>query len=69
MRHGKSPSRPLELRVITTEGGLSTRMRQTFALKQCPTIKVDVDFSTSTNEAEDKITQISKPYLEYGIYD
>lgn len=57
------------LRVFTREGGLSTRTHQTFVLKQCPTIKVDVEFSISGNEAEDKITQISKPYLGYGVYD
>ncbi|HEV2196469.1 MAG TPA: hypothetical protein VGR55_12870 [Candidatus Acidoferrum sp.] len=57
------------LRVFTTEGGLSTRTHRTYVLKQCPTIKVDVEFSISRNEADDKITQISKPYLDYGIYD
>jgi len=57
------------LRVFTTEGGLSTRTRRTFVLKQCPTIKVDVEFSVSAKEAEDKISQISKPYLDYGHYD
>ena len=57
------------LRVFTTEGGLSTRTRRTFVLKQCPTIKVDVEFSVSASEAEDKISQISKPYLDYGHYD
>jgi len=57
------------LRVFTTEGGLSTRTRRVYVLKQCRTIKVDVEFSISENEAEDKITQISKPYLDYGIYD
>ena len=57
------------LRVFTTEGGLSTRTHRTYVLKQCPTIKVDVDFSISGNEAEDKITQISRPYLDYGHYD
>lgn len=57
------------LRVFTTEGGLSTRTRRTYVLKQCPTIKVDVEFSISGNEGDDKITQISKPYLEYGICD
>jgi len=49
------------LRVFTTEGGLSTRTHRTYVLKQCPTIKVDVEFSISGNEAEDKITQISRP--------
>jgi hypothetical protein len=57
------------LRVFTTEGGLSTRTHRTYVLKQCRIIKVDVEFSISGNEAEDKITQISKPYLDYGIYD
>lgn len=57
------------LRVFTREGGISTRTHQTFVLKQCPTIKVDVEFSISGNEAGDKITQISKPYLGYGVYD
>ena len=57
------------LRVFTTEGGLSTRTHRTYVLKQCRIIKVDVEFSISENEAEDKITQISKPYLDYGISD
>ena len=57
------------LRVFTTEGGLSTRTHRTYVLNQCRAIKVDVEFSISANEAEDKITQISKPYLDYGIYD
>jgi hypothetical protein len=57
------------LRVFTTEGGLSTPARQTYVLKQCPIIKVDVVFSASGNEAKDKITKISKPYLDYSIVD
>jgi hypothetical protein len=57
------------LRVFTTEGGLSTRTHRTYVLTHCPIIKVDVEFSISAREAEDKITQISKPYLGYGIYD
>ena len=57
------------LRVFTMEGGLSTRTRRTYVLKQCPIIKVDVEFSISANETEDKITQISKPYLEYTHAD
>jgi hypothetical protein len=57
------------LRVFTTEGGLSTRTRRTYVLKQCPVIKVDVEFSVSKNEAEDTINQISRPYLDYGHVD
>jgi hypothetical protein len=57
------------LRVFTTEGGLSSRTHRTYVLKQCPIIKVDMEFSISGNEADDKITQISKPYLDYAQYD
>lgn len=57
------------LRVFTTEGGLSTRTHRTYVLRQCPIIKVDVGFSIAGNEANDKITQISRPYLDYGHYD
>ncbi len=64
------------LRVFTTEGGLSNRSRRTYVLKQCPYIKVDVEFTPATNEEdrltempEDKIATISRPYLEYGIMD
>jgi hypothetical protein len=57
------------LRVFTTEGGLSTRTQRTFVLKQCPLIKVDVQFTVSLTEANDKIAQISKPYLDFGHYD
>ena len=52
------------LRVFTTEGGLSTRTHRTYALRQCPNIKVDVGFSIAGNEKNDKMTQISKPYLD-----
>jgi hypothetical protein len=44
-------------------------MHRTYVLKQCPAIKINGEFSFSGNEAEDKITQISKPYLDYGHYD
>jgi hypothetical protein len=58
------------------EGGLSTRKQRTYVLKQCPYIKVDVEFSPVANEKdlleemlEDKITKISRPYLQYSITD
>jgi len=57
------------LRVFTTEGGISTRTQRTFVLKQCPLIKVDVLFTVSATEADDRIAQISKPYLDFGHYD
>jgi hypothetical protein len=58
------------LRVFTTEGGLSTREQQTYVLKECRYIKVDVVFSpANSHEAEDRIVRISRPYLAFSIYD
>jgi hypothetical protein len=64
------------LRVFTTEGGVSTRMHQTYVLKQCPYIKVDVELAAVSKEQDpltempdDKITKISRPYLDYSIVD
>jgi len=64
------------LQVFTGEGGLSTRAQQTYVLKTCPYIKVDVEFSIPAAESDklskmpgDKILRISKPYLEYSITD
>jgi hypothetical protein len=66
-------------RVLTEEGGLSTRTERRYVYKHCPYIKVDVEFSpvdeigtgqggTSENP-DDKIVKISRPYLEYSITD
>jgi hypothetical protein len=57
------------LRLFATEGGLSTRTRRTYVLKRCATIKIDVEFSVSRNEAEDTIKQISRPSLDYSHID
>ena len=57
------------LTVFATEGGLSTRTHQTYVLKQCPVIKVDVEFSVSGDQPKDKITKISRPYLAYTTAD
>ncbi len=57
------------LRVFTSEGGLSTRTHQTYVLKQCPVIKVDVEFSVSGDQTKDKIAKISRPYLAYTSAD
>jgi hypothetical protein len=63
-------------RVFTTEGGISTRTRHTYVLKQCPYIKVDVEFAAVSKEQDsltelpdDKIVKISKPYLDYSHVD
>ena len=64
------------LRLFTVEGGVSTRTSRTFVFRECPYIKVDVGFETvgapadKLNEhMEDKITRISKPYLEQSVSD
>jgi hypothetical protein len=64
--------------VFTEEGGISTRARKTYVYKHCPYIKVDVEFSPAdldtnpdalTENSEDKIVKISRPYLEYSHMD
>ena len=59
--------------VFTTEGGLSTRSEHRYIYKHCQNIKVDVQFAPIDQEADespdDKIVKISKPYLEYTIFD
>lgn len=64
------------LKVFTEEGGISSRTRRKYVYKECPYIKVDVEFAPVGNEdklveemPEDKVTSISRPYLEYGITD
>ena len=64
-------------KVFTTEGGLSTRKWRRYAYRECPYIKVDVEFkpvgtSKKYPHAEsrnDVITEISKPFLEWSIQD
>ena len=60
------------LKVFTTEGGLSTRSQRTYVYRDCPYIKVDVEFKAlDTDKWDEKpgdvITKISKPYLEWSI--
>jgi hypothetical protein len=64
------------LRLFTEGGGVSTRNHRTFVYKQCPYIKVDVEFAPVGNEdngftelPDDQISTISRPYLEYFIGD
>ena len=70
------------LKVFTTEGGLSTRLWRTYVYHRCPYFKVDVKFRavgppakdsegqvTLLESAEDIITKISKPYLDWSIAD
>lgn len=62
------------LKVYTIEGGESTRSWRRYVYRECPYIKVDVEFKTIDNDKWDEkpgdiITKISKPYLEWSIMD
>ncbi len=62
------------LEVFTTEGGISTRLWRRYVYRQCPYIKVDVEFKAVdddkwTEKPGDIITKISKPFLEWSIID
>lgn len=61
---------------FTTEGGFSSRTWQKYVYRECPLIKVDVEFEAvgasedkMKESPDDKITKISKPYLEETILD
>lgn len=62
--------------VFTTEGGLSSRLRRTYVYKQCPYVKVTVEFEAGANPddhltemPEDRIVKISMPFLQYSVTD
>ncbi len=63
------------LKVFEEEGGLSTRAEQRFAYRDCPLIKVNVKFEAvgaTDNQAkspDDKIREISPPFLEWAVGD
>lgn len=64
------------LKVFTTEGGISNRFQRTYVYKDCPYIKVRVEFEAATNPddnftemPEDRITKISVPFLQYMVVD
>jgi hypothetical protein len=57
--------------VFETESGLSTPKHRTYVYRDCPYVKVDVDFTPSSEKqgtleekASDIIASISKPYLD-----
>jgi hypothetical protein len=63
------------LKILTTEGGLSTRHHQTFVSRDCPYFKVDVEFRVvgepdlDAEDGQDIIVSVSKPYLQFSILD
>ena len=64
------------LRVFREEGGISTTSWRRYVYKECRYIKVDVEFEP-IGESEnklvqgptDRITKISKPFLEWSFAD
>jgi len=64
------------LKVFKEEGGISTRTWRRYAYRDCPYIKVDVEFepvgeleNKVSPSQKDKIIKISKPFLEWSIID
>jgi hypothetical protein len=64
------------LAVFVEEGGLSNRLHRRYAYRDCPYFKVDVTFNAADNTDEkieespdDKVSQISTPFLEWPIVD
>src|SRR5262249_34927203 len=64
------------LGVFTEEGGLSNRLHRLYVLNECPYIKVAVEFEPVGEEEnlliekpEDRIKEVSRPFLQYSIGD
>ena len=63
------------LKVFMEEGGISTRTWHRYVYRKCGYVKVDVEFSPAgdpkdtAQNPDDRITKISKPYLELSIMD
>ena len=63
------------LKVFNEEGGLSTRTQRRYVYRDCPYIKVDVEFEPvgeldqASESPNDRIIKISKPFLEWSIID
>jgi hypothetical protein len=64
------------LRVFKEEGGLSTRTQRRYVYRDCPYIKVEVEFepvgepeNKLSQSPRDKIIKISRPFLEWSIVD
>jgi len=62
--------------LLTTEGGISTRLQKTYVSRECPYIKVDIQFKAGAGTAQsgeessdDIIESVSKPYLAWSIAD
>jgi hypothetical protein len=60
-------------RSFERDGGLQFRSHGRYAYKHCHYIKVDIEFSNVDDSPDlspdDKIVNVSRPYLEYPISD
>lgn len=64
------------LRVFGEEGGLSTRTQRQYVYRECPYLKVAVEFEpVETKEShfpengKDKIVKISQPFIQWSVID
>jgi hypothetical protein len=64
------------LKQFAEEGGLSTRTQHTYVYRGCPYIKITVKFSPdpgtesrSEELPQDKIVEVSEPFLAWGAND
>ena len=64
------------LKVFTTEAGVSNRFHRTYVFRECPYMKVRVDFDAIRNpgdvlgeQPDDRIKAISTPYQEWIVFD
>jgi hypothetical protein len=60
--------------VFTTEGGISFRRQRRYVFRECPYIKVLVEFDPVDDRyyvesPEDRIIKVSQPFLEWTIAD
>ena len=61
-------------RVFDNEGGLSTVTHRIYVYRDCPYIKVEVEFAPSVPKQDiekpsDIVAKISKPYLDWSVAD
>jgi hypothetical protein len=63
------------LKVFMEEGGISSRTWRTYVYRKCGYVKVDVEFAPAGNDSggheqpDDRITKISRPYLQFAVMD
>ncbi len=62
------------LKVFMEEGGISQRQHRRYIYRRCPLVKVNVDFApagapSGPERPSDRITKISRPFLERTISD